>query len=288
MKNIFFAAALMLAAISASQAQTRIEYQPADSAEVERLLSSAPAKADAGSLMLYFGHKLEGRPYVAHTLEAAGAEHLVVNLRGLDCTTFVENSAALTLASLRGERSFAGFCRALQGLRYHGGAISGYASRLHYFSEWIADNARRGNVADAGKRGGFPFTAVQEINVSFMSLHPDLYDKLRGDTAMQRLIAKNEKAVSGACVNYIPKKLLSLGRDKLAAAVHDGDILALVTTKQGLDISHVGIAEWRRGKLHLLNASSIYGKVVLDQKTLYEYQMKRASQMGVRVIRLTP
>ena len=35
-------------------------------------------------------------------------------------------------------------------MRYRGGKRRGYASRLHYFSEWISDGAQRGLVADRG------------------------------------------------------------------------------------------------------------------------------------------
>ena len=39
-------------------------------------------------------------------------------------------------------------------MRYRGGKRRGYASRLHYFSEWISDGARRGLVRDLGAELG--------------------------------------------------------------------------------------------------------------------------------------
>lgn len=36
----------------------------------------------------------------------------------------------------------------------------------------------------------------------------------------------------------------------------NGDIIAFTTSVKGLDITHVGIAEYIRGKLHLLHTSS--------------------------------
>ena len=68
--------------------------------------------------------------------------------------------------------------------------------------------------------------------------------------------------------------------------VQDGDILALVTNKSGLDVSHVGFAEWGKdGKLYLLDASSIHKKVVLESITLYQYAQQHPSMLGIRVIR---
>jgi hypothetical protein len=75
--------------------------------------------------------------------------------------------------------------------------------------------------------------------------------------------------------------------EKVLKHVKDGDILALVTKKSGLDVSHVGFAEWGKdGKLHLLNASSIHKKVVLEPMTLYQYIQKHPSVLGIRVIRI--
>ena len=101
-----------------------------------------------------------------------------------------------------------------------------------------------------------------------------------------KTMAQLEKAVSGTEVRYIPSSLLNDSKDALKC-ISDGDILALVTSKSGLDVSHVGFAEWGKdGKLHLLNASSIHKKVVLEPMTLYQYAQKHPSVIGIRVIRI--
>lgn len=42
--------------------------------------------------------------------------------------------------------------------------------------------------------------------------------------------------------------------------IKDGDIIAITTHTPGLDVAHMGIAAYRKGKLHLLHASSAQGK----------------------------
>ena len=59
-----------------------------------------------------------------------------------------------------------------------------------------------------------------------------------------------------------------------------------MTRKKGLDTSHLGFAVWKEGRLHLLNASSIHKKVVLEPMTLRQYMQKHPSQLGVRVVRV--
>jgi len=276
-RHALAAAALLVAMIS--HAAIPATYTKEDSTEVVRLLAKRHKSC------LDYAKEFIGKPYVAHTLECNESERLVVNLRELDCTTLVETAAALYLTSKNGGETFDDYCRTLRAIRYHNGEINGYPSRLHYFSEWIGDNCRMGIAEDVGAEGGFPFTARRKTNVHFMSENPRLYRQLSNSKSMQDEIRKNENAINGKTVNYIPKNLLNLRKDKLAA-VHDGDIIALVTSKDGLDISHVGIAAWKNGRLHLLNASSLKHKVVLDSQNLYEYQKKRGSQLGIRVIRL--
>ena len=165
--------------------------------------------------------------------------------------------------------------------------MKGYVSRNHYFSQWIESNVKLGLISERmGTKDDnyFPFTATQHINVHYMSQHPDLYPMLKGKQDDIARIRRYEEEINGTAVRYIPSRLL--GRDrKTLRCVEDGDILALVTSRDGLDISHVGIAEWGSdGKLHLLNASSIYKKVVLDDISLYEYMMKYDHRLGIRAL----
>ena len=132
----------------------------------------------------------------------------------------------------------------------------------------------------------FPFTATRQLHLDFMSTHPEYYTMLKDKPEDIKTIARLEKEVSGITVRYIPSNLLNESKEKLKS-VQDGDILALVTDKSGLDVSHVGFAHWGKdGKLHLLNASSIHKKVVLEPMTMYQYALKHPSMLGIRVIRI--
>ena len=95
-------------------------------------------------------------------------------------------------------------------------------------------------------------------------------------------IAMLEKPFRGIDVPYIPKDRLNEG--KKCINVKDGDIIALVTTIDGLDVSHVGFAFWTDDRLHLLHASSGKGEVIKDPVTLFDYQKNKSKQCGIRVI----
>lgn len=261
----------------------------ADSTIVVKLLNEGRLARTKGrqNLMLFYGHKLQGVPYVAHTLEVNPTERLVVNLRELDCTTFVETVLALCLTTCEGSVKYSDFCRNLTRIRYEGGKMDGYPSRNHYFYWWAESNKRLGIVSypidNTAKMASF--VKRQTIDINWMTTHPDSYKMLKGDAKAIRAIGEHEKATKGKTMYYIPQASLGLSKKEMRY-VEDGDILAIATNKKGLDTVHIGIAEWGSdGKLHLLNASQIHKKVVLEPMTLQQYMKKHPVQIGVWVLR---
>ena len=274
-----------IATYSSSAAQSAkgvICCEPADSLTVSRLLDGVRRMPATTNLPLHFARQFLGVPYVAHTLEGNQREQLVVNTRQMDCTTLVENVVALTLAARRHRYSFRAFVDALQALRYRNGRIEGYASRLHYFTDWIADNQRRGLVTERQSEQP-PFTAVQTIDVCYMSQHPKAYKALRENPSLVPVIRRQEQRLTGRKYRYIPKDAVR-NTEALRQAVHDGDIIAITCKKAGLDIAHLGFAVWHKDGLHLLNASQLHKKVVEEPMTLGEYLSKHPSHTGIRVI----
>ena len=275
MKRLSFFLLLLLCSLSA-EAQTAGK---GDSIAVERLLASGDTTT------LYYARRLLGVPYVTHTLEVNDREQLVVNLRQLDCTTLVETVCALTLCAREGRGDYRSFCRHLQQLRYRKGQLNGYPSRLHYFSDWITDNEEMGIVREISSVRS-PFTAIQTLDINYMSTHPQAYKALRSHPGMAEQIAVQEKMLTGRKYRYIPKKQVA-DTKALKSVVKDGDIIAITCSRPGLDIAHLGFAVWHEDGLHLLNASQSHKKVVEESMTLSDYLKKHPSHTGIRVVRLT-
>jgi hypothetical protein len=229
--------------------------------------------------MLEIGKFFLGTPYVTGTLETKRVEHLVVNLREYDCVTFIENVVALLWHVKSRGKSFETFRRLLQKIRYRQGRLQGYSSRLHYFSDWIHDNQKKGIVRDVtAKIGGRPLRKA----ITFMTTHPDLYPPLKNVTKLRRM-KLIEKTISRRSPFFIPKKTLGRLEDR----IRDGDLIAITTNTKGLDVQHVGLAARVKNRIHLLHASIIEGKVVLSKKTLYQYLMKSKVRSGIMVARIT-
>ena len=259
------------------------QYQPSDSILVESLLSEARQEKADTNWMVYFARKLTDIPYVAKTLEKNRREQLVVNLRQLDCTTYVETVTALTLCMKHRQHAFSDYCRYLRLLRYEGGEVD-YVHRLHYFSSWISDNTLMGFVTEPNTPQE-AFEATQHLNINYMSTHVGQYPMLVANPAWVDDIRKTEQALTDTDVVYIPKQKLS-NTPLYWDAIKDGDIIAICTNKRGLDTSHIGIAVWHIDGVHLLNASMIHKRTIEEPMTMQQYMQKHPSQTGIRVVRL--
>lgn len=263
-------------------------HTEADRKTVERILRTASAQyASWGKekTILWIARQFIGVPYVAHTLDRADTEQMVINLHELDCTTYVEAVLALSRCAMAGKTSFADYCHEAQMVRYRQGIV-GYESRLHYFQWWVADNERKGMIEEISTPKTL-FTAQQRLRIDYMSTHADNYDMLRQHPERVDSIARQEREWLGKTVSYIPKGRLQ--DPKLRQVVHDGDIIGLVTNKAGLDASHLGIAVWHKDGLYLLNASSLKrnGKQVSEpRETLFHYLAGQGHNTGIRVLRI--
>jgi len=253
-----------------------------DSIKVENWLKEAISLPQDSCRTLHFAKQMLGVPYVAGTLDGNEEEQLVVHVDQLDCTTFVETVLALCIADKRDARSFDGFKKALTDVRYRDGVLDGYASRLHYFSDWIRNNEQMGFVKECTSETSC--AQPQELWLNFMTTHVDSYQPMKKNPALVEVMAAQEKHWQGTIVSYIPKEKLNLPPEELK--IKDGDILAMVTNIKGLDIVHVGFAFWKDNHLHLLHASSSAKKVIEDPKTQYESSGKTKAHIGLRAIRV--
>jgi len=231
-----------------------------------------------GDLMVELGRCFLKTPYRAGTLESPGREKLVANLNEFDCTTFVETVLALALHSDGADLSPAQFLKHLKLIRYRRGKIEGYASRLHYFTDWLFDNQRKKILTDVtGSLGGKPVRK----KIHFMTTHRTLYAALKNKTVYEKIL-QVEKNLSRKTVDIIERHRIDAAEKKL----RNGDIVAFASGEEGLDVSHVGLAA-RQGKIvKLLHASSKEGAVVLSRRTLADYVKSNPKITGIIVARM--
>lgn len=260
-------------------AAAQVTAQSADSLYAVYLLSVVVPQPDVAHYVVAYAHLLEGTPYAAGSLDRDSVEQLQAHRQETDCTIFVETVLALARTAAKRERTWEAFGRELTALRYRDGRIDGYPSRLHYFSDWIIDNERRGNVKEmTAALGGVDDT----LQLHFMSRHAHRYPALQRDTTLIGAIASQEKRLSGSTVSVLPAERLD---SAALAGIQSGDIIAFTTDIDGLDIAHVGIALNENGTVRLLHASSIQGAVVIEKRALTLQLRENRRFTGIRIIR---
>lgn len=285
MRKIIVSAIMLMAFTAAHTWAAGPQYTRQDSLKAVQLMKNAASQPSGTNLIIYIAEQLKGIPYVAHTLEPNNNERLIINLRQLDCTTFVEQVSALYLCVKERKTTFADYCKMLQKLRYEGGAEPHYTKRLHYYSSWIEDKKSMG-ICKEMQSPNPPFTKVQRLSLNWMTTHVNDYRMLKNNPSWVPQIRKMEQKMEGRQYRYIPKEQIKNTR-LLRNTIKDGDIIAIITNKKGLDTQHLGFALWHNDGLHLLNASSIHKKVIDEPMTLRTYLYKHPSMPGVRIIRLT-
>ena len=254
-----------------------------DTTEINDLLKKGleSDKKSGNELVSFYAHELLGTPYVAHTLEGE-TENLTINIDELDCTTFVETLYALARTTMDGKFSWRDYANNLENLRYRGGHLDGYASRLHYISEWAVDNISRGNIEELTK--DLPGARSQTKNIDFMSKHRDLYPSLKDSVTFEQ-IKRFESGYRNHLSYYVKKELLN--EKELKKAIKEGDFVGLVTKQEGLDVSHMGIiVKDEKGNLVVLDASMTGKKVMQENETIVEYLRHKKNNIGVRIFRI--
>lgn len=218
------------------------------------------------------------RPYKAGTLEGNAKEQLVCNLRDFDCWTFVESVFAMTLTRYSSNPSYATYQDLLKKLRYRNGVVNGYASRLHYFKEWVVRAEQNGYLKDVTSTvGGSPI----EKNINFMTKHRELYPKLKNENTFLGIQAA-ENELNRFDFYYIPKNKV----ESIERQIREGDIIAITSNIEGLDINHEGFAIKKDGRIHLLHASQELKKVVISEEPLPAYLNRIKKHSGIIVARI--
>lgn len=246
--------------------------------------------APLGPAAVRVGELAAGTPYEPSTLEAylrAGGspsrtEPLTVSLTRFDCVTLVESCLAVArLAGEEGAPRWERFGRDIERMRYRGGKRRAYASRLHYFSEWISDGEQRGLVSDRGAELG---GAEDARPLRFMTGHRASYPAL-ADDGVFREIGAIERRLDGHARRVIPTKRIPEVVDR----IDTGDVLAFATEIAGLDVTHAAFAyRDREGILRVLHAPLSGGVVEVTRATLPEYVAAIRRATGILVARPLP
>jgi len=278
------------------QPSGRVTVVPPANADLARLNTWTAAlrgeglsrwESPVGRSAIRVGELAVGTPYEAFTLEAylrAGGspsrtEPLTLSLTRFDCVTLVESCLAVArLADDNRAPSWERFGREVERMRYRGGERDAYASRLHYFSEAIADGEKRGLLRDLGAELG----GVEDVRpLRFMTEHRASYPALADDRVF-REIGAMERRLDGHARRVVPTVRIPEVSDR----IETGDVLAFATAIPGLDVTHAAFAyRDANGTLRVLHAPLSGGVVEITRATLPEYVAAIRRSTGILIAR---
>lgn len=242
---------------------------------VSKNLSSKPIN----EIIIEIGKSFLGTDYVAYTLEKGEKENVVINLSGLDCYTFLESTFALARCVKSGKTTFNDYLKETENLRYRGGKLKEYPSRLHYFSDWIYDIDKRGIGKNISKEIGGE--KIQK-KIDFMTTHVESYHQLKENPKFIEEMKKIEREISEREYYFIPQEKIKDVEDK----IQSGDLIGITTNIEGMDIAHTGIAiRLDDGRIHFMHAPIVGKKVQITEKPLLDYIKGNKKQNGIMVVR---
>jgi hypothetical protein len=239
-----------------------------------------------GRVAVRVGELAAGTPYVPYSLEEylrnGGSplqEPLTISLAHFDCVTLVESCLAVARLARSDEApTWKRFGQEIERMRYRGGKRTDYASRLHYFSEWISDGEKRGLVKNLGQELG---AGEDKRPLRFMTEHRQEYPALANDSMFDD-IEEIERRISRT-----PRQVVAVERiPQVAPRIATGDVLGFATRISGLDVTHAAFAyRDKEGTLRVLHAPLSGGVVEITRATLPEYVAAIRRATGILVAR---
>ena len=217
-----------------------------------------------------------GASYQAGLLDKESEETLIASLTQFDCVLFIETVIALVKGIAIEDYTYSTFTKNIINQRYREGQMGTYCERLHYFSEWIADNQKRGNLVNLTPTlGGITL----QKNLNFMTTHRDSYPQMVKSEANYQCIAEVEQNLQQLNLTYLPTHRLFSIYPKLKS----GDIIAITTSIAGLDVTHTGLVYRQGNHVGLIHASPA-GQVTIA-RDLQRYVSRIPKAIGIFVVR---
>jgi len=212
---------------------------------IESLVKQAGLKDGSGAKIEFLSKSFLETPYAPDTLGGKDTEkeQLTIDLSGVDCFTYIDY-----VESLRRSENFGEFNEKLVEIRYKGGKVL-WEKRRHFFSDWISGNDKNARDVTRQIGGSAAVTQTKELN---RKADGSLW--LPGLTVIKRDII------------YIPSHKIN---PQILKNIKTGDYIGVYSDKDGLDVSHTGIAVRKDTGIYLRHASSMHKKVLDEELKAY-------------------
>ncbi len=242
-------------------------------------------KLPLGERTIRVARELVGVPYVNYTLEVHDrTESPVVNLKGMDCWTYYENSLAIArmLRYKPGPYKPADMLHMVEIERYRNGVCTGnYLSRMHHLEEVFYDNQRRGYASNITPR--LPGAQRLQREIREMTVQWKNYRYLRNNPSLVEPMGRIEAQVSRLPVYHIPKSKVRAAENHL----QNGDICAITTHWHSGYTSHVGLIIRLKNRAYFAHATldRDKGRMTVIDRPITDYLNGSSKHAGIVICR---
>jgi hypothetical protein len=210
--------------------------------ELDHVIHESSKIKAVGKRIDFLSRQLLGLDYVESTLigDINTPEIFVINLKGVDCFTFIDYIEAMRLSD-----SFSEFKINVRKVRYRSEKIA-FKNRNHFFTDWIEFNSN------------FVNDVTDEIsNKKFIRVIKTLNEKEDGTYFLPGIKPFQRE------IRYISSDVIN---NSVLNKLRTGDYIGVYSEIKGLDVSHVGIVIKDNDKIYLRHASSLKKhRKVIDQ-----------------------
>lgn len=200
--------------------------------ELLALRAATPGARSKGELIDLLSSRFLGTPYGADMLigSASQPEQLVIDMRRVDCFTYLDYVEALSRSTDRDQ-----FVANLIETRYTAGRVE-FQQRKHFFSDW-SHTERIAATDITAALGTAAVTVTKRLNA-----------KADGGQYLPGL------PVVDRDITYIPSRAVD---ETVIAQLRTGDYIGAYADRPGLDVTHVGIFVMTPNGPVFRNASSL-------------------------------
>ncbi|QCJ68740.1 DUF1460 domain-containing protein [Providencia heimbachae] len=201
--------------------------------------------------------ELLGTPYNDNTLNMnyLSIERLTINLKAMDCMTFIEYAEAFKHAE-----NYEQFLFYLANTRYINQDVS-FSQRRHFFTDWAQEPE---SIAE---------DITTRISPHTIRVQKELNRGSNGELFLSGVDVKDR------IINYIPSGYVDKDVIEL---LKTGDYVGIYSNNKGLDVTHVGIVIRENNKVIFRNASSLRNNFKVSDIELERYLQ---SKVGIIVLR---
>ncbi len=229
--------------------------------------------------------EMVGTPYINYSLEIDDRiESPSVNLTGMDCWTYYENSLAFArmLRYKPGPYKPQDMLHMIEVERYRGGSCTGgYLSRMHHLEEVFYDNQRRGLAVNITPR--IPGAEKLQREIREMTVQWKAYRYLKSNPSLIEPMGRIEAQVSRLPVYHIPSNRVA----SIEKYLQDGDICAITTHSTYGYTSHVGLILRVKDRAYFCHATSDRdkGRMTIIDRPIADYVNGASKHAGIIICR---